>query len=66
MAELAPWPGPTRAAFEYADAEGAGSLAAELQLIAAVVDDARVQDLLSDPALTTEAQAEAFRRPVRR
>jgi F-type H+-transporting ATPase subunit delta len=62
MAELRTLARPyAKAAFEYADGEGdLGAWLHELSLIAAVVDDARVQDLLSDPALTTAEQAERF------
>jgi F-type H+-transporting ATPase subunit delta len=62
MAELRTLARPyARAAFEYADA--AGELDAwltELSLIAAVVSDERVENMLSDPALTTKEQADRF------
>lgn len=62
MAELSTLARPyARAAFEYADKESAlEAWLAELQLIAAVVAEPAVQTLLSDPARTTEAQADAF------
>lgn len=60
MAELRTLARPyARAAFEYADA--AGDLDAwlrELSLIAAVVREPRVKGMLSDPALTTDEQAQ--------
>ena len=62
MAELRTLARPyARAAFEYADGENAlDAWLAELSLVAAVVDDARVQTLLTNPALTTADQAEQF------
>jgi F-type H+-transporting ATPase subunit delta len=62
MAELSTLARPyARAAFEYADNEGAlAQWLTELQLVSAVVADAEVQGLLSDPSLTAEAQADAF------
>ena len=62
MAELSTLARPyARAAFEYADTESAlDAWQQELQLIAAVVADPSVQVLLADPAMTTEAQGEAF------
>jgi len=62
MAELSTLARPyARAAFEYADSENAlDAWLTELQLIAAVVAERAVQTLLSDPARTTEAQAETF------
>ncbi|EAQ97612.1 F0F1 ATP synthase subunit delta [Congregibacter litoralis] len=62
MAELSTLARPyARAAFEYADSENALSeWLSELQLIAAVVSDEAVQNLLGDPSLTTEKQAETF------
>lgn len=62
MAELSTLARPyAKAAFEYASQEDAlTDWLGELQLIAAVVETPKVQSLLSDPALTAEAQAEAF------
>lgn len=62
MAELSTLARPyARAAFEYANTEGAlNEWLTELQLIAAVVSDAAVQGLLGDPSLTTDKQADAF------
>ena len=62
MAELRTLARPyAKAAFETAQEENAlDSWARELALIAAVVSDSRVDELLSDPALTTEEQAERF------
>lgn len=62
MAELSTLARPyARAAFEYADNEGAlAQWLTELQLVSTVVADAEVQGLLSDPSLTAEAQANAF------
>jgi F-type H+-transporting ATPase subunit delta len=64
MAELSTLARPyARAAFEYADGESAlDAWHKELQLIAAVVDDPSVRVLLSDPSMTTGAQADAFLR----
>ena len=62
MAELSTLARPyARAAFEYADGENAvDAWFTELRLIAAVVRDASVKVLLSDPGMTTDAQAERF------
>lgn len=62
MAELSTLARPyARAAFEYANTEGAlNDWLKELQLISVVVADAAVQSLLGDPSLTTEKQAEIF------
>jgi F-type H+-transporting ATPase subunit delta len=62
MAELSTLARPyARAAFEYAsDEQALDAWLGELQLIAAVVSDKAVKIVLSDPSLTTEAQAEVF------
>ena len=62
MAELSTLARPyARAAFEYAGSENAlDAWLEELQLVAAVVSEPRVETLLADPALTTEAQANAL------
>ena len=62
MAELSTLARPyARAAFEYADREQAvDAWFAELRLIAAVVEQPAVRALLSDPALTTDTQAQRF------
>lgn len=62
MAELRTLARPyARAAFEYAREEGAlDSWESELSLVAAVVSDPRVRDLLSDPGLTAAEQAARF------
>ncbi len=62
MAELSTLARPyAKAAFEYAHEESAlNPWLDELRLIAAVVAEPAVEDLLADPALTTQAQAEAF------
>jgi F-type H+-transporting ATPase subunit delta len=62
MAELSTLARPyAKAAFEYADAENAlQQWQSDLQLVAVVVGDESVTALLADPALTTDAQAEAF------
>ncbi|MFK7829849.1 MAG: F0F1 ATP synthase subunit delta [Congregibacter sp.] len=67
MAELSTLARPyAKAAFEYARSETASNANAlsewltELQLIAAVVSDPAVQNMLADPAMTTEAQSRAF------
>jgi F-type H+-transporting ATPase subunit delta len=62
MAELSTLARPyARAAFEYASGENAlQDWLSELQLIAAVVSDKAVKTVLSDPSLTTSAQADIF------
>jgi F-type H+-transporting ATPase subunit delta len=61
MAELSTLARPyAKAAFEYADAEGALEPGSRAAAGRRVVGDERVQALLADPALTTDAQAEAF------
>ena len=62
MAELSTLARPyAKAAFEYANGEGAlAEWLTELQLLAAVVVEPGVEALLSDPALTTSALADAF------
>ena len=62
MAELTTLARPyAKAAFEYADNEGAlDAWLTELSLLSAVVSEATVGELLADPALTTEAQASAL------
>lgn len=62
MAELSTLARPyARAAFEYANGENAADAwLAELQLVAAVVADASVKSLLSDPSMTTGEQADRF------
>ena len=62
MAELSTLARPyARAAFEYASTENAlNEWLSELQLVSVVVDDDAVRNLLGDPSLTTEKQAEAF------
>jgi F-type H+-transporting ATPase subunit delta len=62
MAELSTLARPyARAAFEYADGEqSVDAWFDELRLIAAVVDEPAVRALLSDPALTTDMQAQRF------
>ena len=62
MAELSTLARPyAKAAFSYAGQEDAlAQWLEELQLVAAVVSDPAVGALLSDPSLTTDAQAESF------
>jgi F-type H+-transporting ATPase subunit delta len=62
MAELQTLARPyARAAFEYASGEGElDAWLRELSLIAGVVSDERVQDLLRNPSLTTTQQASQF------
>jgi F-type H+-transporting ATPase subunit delta len=62
MAELSTLARPyARAAFEYASSENAlTEWLSELQLVSVVVADTEVKNLLSDPSLTSDRQADVF------
>lgn len=62
MAELSTIARPyAKAAFEYASSENAlAQWQTELQLIATLIAEPKVEVLLSDPSLTTDAQGQAF------